>query len=88
MWVRYDGEEFETEEDALNDACEFIEESYLISEMEREVPYRVIVEKILKAKSLEGLVEEILDNLADVRSRSFSDFYYNNEEEDDEDEEV
>lgn len=87
MWIRCDGKEFETEDEALNDACEFIEESYLIAEMEREVPYRILAEKILKAKSLEDLVEEILDNLADMRSRSFSDFYYNNEE-DDEDEKV
>lgn len=86
MWVRYDGEEFETEEDALDDACDFIDEENLIMEMEREISYKDLVNKILIAKNLEGLVGEIFDQFADARARLFPDLYHKVEDEDEEDE--
>lgn len=85
MWIRCDGEEFETEEDALDDACDFIDEKNLIMEMEREVSYSDLVKKILRAKNLEGLVEEIFDEFSEARSRLFLDLYHNDGE-DEEDE--
>lgn len=76
MWVRYDGEEFETEEDALDDACDFIDEENLIIEMKYEISYKDLVDKILTAKNLESLVDEIYDQLADARARLFPDLYH------------
>lgn len=86
MWVRYDGEEFETEEDALDDACDFIDEENLIMEMEREISYKDLVDKILTAKNLEGLVGEIFDQFADARARLFPDLYHKVEDEDEDEE--
>lgn len=76
MWVRYDGKEFETEEDALDDACDFINEENLIIEMKYEISYKDLVDKILTAKNLESLVDEIYDQLADARARLFPDLYH------------
>lgn len=74
MWVRYDGKEFETEEDALDDACDFINEENLIIEMKYEISYKDLVDKILTVKNLESLVDEIYDQLA--RARLFPDLYH------------
>lgn len=83
MWVRYDGEEFKTEEDALDDACDFINEENLIIEMKYEISYKDLVDKILTAKNLESLVDEIYDQLADARARLFPDLYHEVEDEED-----
>lgn len=84
MWIRCDGKEFKTEDEALNDAFDFIDEKNLIMEMKYEISYEDLVDKILTAKNLEGLVEEIFDQLADARSRLFSDLYSYYEEAEDE----
>lgn len=75
MWIRCDGKEFKTENEALDDAYDFIDEKNLITEMKYEISYTDLVDKILTAKNLEGLVDEILDQLADARARLFPDLY-------------
>ena len=84
MWIRCDGKEFKTDDEALNDAFDFIDEKNLITEMKYEISYTDLVDKIFTAKNLEGLREEILDQFADARARLFPDLYSYYEEAKDE----